>query len=55
MTPSGPPSTLELRALSADLPLMPELTPEVVAMLRGIPSAPLDTSSRAAGRRAARG
>ncbi|WP_030450621.1 alpha/beta hydrolase fold domain-containing protein [Herbidospora cretacea] len=43
MTPVRPAVDAELRALSADLPLMPELTPEVVATLRAIPSAPLDT------------
>ncbi|GLX92450.1 alpha/beta hydrolase [Herbidospora sp. NBRC 101105] len=43
MTPVRPAVDAELRALSADLPLMPELTPEVVATLRAIPSAPLGT------------
>ncbi|WP_062352676.1 alpha/beta hydrolase [Herbidospora yilanensis] len=43
MTPVRPAVDAELRALSADLPTMPELTPEVVAMVRGMPSTPLDT------------
>ncbi|WP_061294714.1 alpha/beta hydrolase [Herbidospora cretacea] len=43
MIPVRPAVDAELRVLAADLPLMPELTPEVVAMLRGIPSPPLDT------------
>ncbi|WP_062442774.1 alpha/beta hydrolase [Herbidospora daliensis] len=42
MTPVRPGVDAELLALSADLPLMPELTPDVVAMLRGMPSPPLD-------------
>ncbi|GAB1817135.1 alpha/beta hydrolase [Herbidospora sp. RD11066] len=43
MTPVRPAVDAELLALFADMPLMPELTPEVVAMLRGFPSTPLDT------------
>ncbi|GAA0998815.1 alpha/beta hydrolase [Acrocarpospora macrocephala] len=43
MAPVRPDLDPELRALLADMPLMSELTPEVLAQLRAFPSTPIDT------------
>ncbi|MBE3013707.1 alpha/beta hydrolase [Microbispora sp. NEAU-D428] len=43
MTPARPGLDPELRELLADMPLMSQLTPEVLAQLRRLPSAPVDS------------
>ncbi|GLX04011.1 alpha/beta hydrolase [Microbispora sp. NBRC 16548] len=53
MTPARPGLDPELRELLAGMPLMSQLTPEVLAQLRRLPSAPVDAllAHRQAGRR----
>ncbi|MFH8395390.1 alpha/beta hydrolase [Streptomyces sp. NPDC018036] len=43
MTPARPALDPELRELLTDMPLMSELTPELLAQLRQLPSAPVDS------------
>ncbi|XVQ87192.1 alpha/beta hydrolase [Microbispora siamensis] len=43
MTPARPGLDPELRELLADMPLMSQLTPEVLTQLRRLPSAPVDS------------
>ncbi|MGJ6968422.1 alpha/beta hydrolase [Streptosporangium sp. G11] len=43
MTPARPDIDPQLQALLAEMPLMPQLSPEVVAQLRRLPSTPVET------------